>query len=160
VTGRTLVAGIGNIFFGDDGFGPEVARRLSARRWPDGVRVADYGIRGVDLAFELLEPYELVIFVDAMERGGAPGTLYTVEAEVDGAGEASIEAHAMTPRRVLSSAQAMGARLGRAIVVGCEPETLESMGLSPRVAAAVGPAAAMVERLVGAGARELESGRR
>jgi hydrogenase maturation protease len=150
---RVLVAGIGNIFLGDDGFGSETARRLMGRVWPEGVRVADFGIRGIDLAFALLEPYELVIFVDATRRGGEPGTLYLIEPDLDTVECGGIEAHAMTPERVLASAHAMGARLGRILIVGCEPESLEGIGLTPRVAAAVEGAMAIVE----ATARELES---
>ena len=76
---RILIAGIGNIFLGDDAFGVEVARRLVRRRLPDGVRVVDFGIRGLDLTYALLDGYEAVILVDAAPRGGPPGTLYVLE---------------------------------------------------------------------------------
>ena len=109
----------------------------------------DFGIRGVDLAFALLEPWDLVIFIDATQRCGEPGTLYTIEPDLTALGDGAIEAHTMTPERVLASARAMGAQFGRVLVVGCEPESLASMGLSPRVGAALDAAEAMVERLVG-----------
>src|SRR6516225_7125141 len=87
---RILVAGIGNIFLGDDAFGVEVARRLAARPQPDGVRVADFGIRGIDLTYALLDGYETVILVDATPRGGQPGTLYVIEPDVGGPAESGV----------------------------------------------------------------------
>jgi hydrogenase maturation protease len=154
-----LIAGIGNIFLGDDAFGSEVARRLLGRAWPDNVRVVDFGIRGVDLTFALLENYDTVILIDAVPRGGAPGTLYTIEPDLDSLDETGIEAHSMNPARVLASARSMGARFGRILIVGCEPapKTVDpegegSMGLSAPVAAAVEEAARIVERLVESGA--------
>ena len=156
----TLIAGIGNIFLGDDAFGSEVARRLLARPCPESVKVVDFGIRGFDLMFALLEGYETVILVDATPRGGAPGTLYTIEAdlsELDRAapGDAAFETHGMNPMRVLAAAKAMGARLGRIFVVGCEP-TPESvdpdgpgvMGLSDAVRNAVDESVRVIETLV------------
>ena len=157
MTPSILIGGIGNIFFGDDAFGSEVARRLLARPWPENVRVADFGIRGVDLTFALLENYDAVILIDAVPRGGPPGTLYTIEPDLDSLdGEAAgIEAHAMHPLRVLASARAMGARFGSIYIVGCEPdpETVDpdgpgAMGLSAPVEAAVAEAVRIVERLV------------
>ncbi len=81
---RILIAGIGNIFLGDDAFGVEVVRRLSrsARKLPDEVRIVDFGIRGFDLAYALMEGYEVAILVDATPRGGVPGTLYTIEPDL------------------------------------------------------------------------------
>jgi hydrogenase maturation protease len=150
-----LVAGIGNIFLGDDAFGSEVARRLLERAWPDDVRVVDFGIRGIDLTFALLDGPETVILIDATPRGGAPGTLYTIEPELSTLDGGAIEAHSMDPVKVLAAAKAMGARFGRIYVVGCEPtpETVDadgpgSIGLSPPVAAAVGDAVRIVERLL------------
>jgi hydrogenase maturation protease len=154
---RILVAGIGNIFLGDDAFGSEVARRLAVRELPDEVRVVDFGIRGFDLAYALLDGYEVTIFVDATPRGEAPGTLYTIEpdlGELDGLdGEAAlVETHGMNPLKVLSMVKSMGGKFGRILLVGCEPAPLESeeghMGLSEPVEAAVEEAVGLVESLV------------
>jgi hydrogenase maturation protease len=149
-----LVAGIGNIFLGDDGFGVEVARRLAQRPVPDGVRVIDFGIRGLDLTYALLDGYEAVILVDAVPRGGEPGTLYVIEPdpagpEPDGL---SVEPHNLDPARVLRLVTAMGGRLNRLLVVGCEPGVpgdVEEMsaGLSDPVRAAVDEAVPLVESL-------------
>lgn len=159
---RILVAGIGNIFLGDDAFGVEVVRRLSRRALPDYVRVADYGIRGLDLAYALLDDYELVILVDAMGRGGDPGTLYLLEPEIAGDSAphaALVDAHAMNPMRVLEMVRSLGGQLRRVLVVGCEPETLGdefegAMGLSAPVESAIDGALAMVESLIAKMARE------
>ena len=150
-----LVAGIGNIFLGDDAFGSEVARRLLARSWPSYVRVADFGIRGIDLTFALLDGYDTVILIDATQQGGPPGTLYAMEPDLSALDGGQIEAHSMHPVKVLSAAIAMGARFGRIYLVGCEPspETIDedgpgSMGLSESVAAAVEEGVRIVERLL------------
>src|SRR5262245_27716135 len=119
-----LVAGIGNIFFGDDGFGCEVARRLAAVSLPEEVCVIDFGIRGLDLAFALLDPYEQVILIDAASRGGSPGTLYVIEPALDDAEPTGVEAHSMDPVRVLAFARSLGARLGNVCIIACEPESL------------------------------------
>ena len=146
---RVLVAGIGNVFFRDDGFGVAVARRLAEDSLPAGARVADFGIRGVHLAFELLDAPDLLILVDAMARGGAPGTLYIVDPEVDSAPHAVADAHAMSPGAVFAALRGMGGTVPKARVVGCEPEDVrEGMDLSLSVARAVEPAAALVRRLV------------
>ncbi len=156
---RVLVGGIGNIFLGDDAFGSEVARRLLALPWPEGVRVVDFGIRGFDLTFALLEDYDAVILVDAVPRGGLPGTLYTMEpdlSELDRADSAaSIETHAMDPVRVLAVARSMGASLQRVFLVGCEPspETIDpegegSMELSEPVRGALEEAVHVIKELV------------
>lgn len=142
-----MVAGVGNVFLRDDGFGVQVARRLGDASLPDGVRVADYGIRAVHLAYDLLEGYDALVLVDALARGGAPGTLYVIEP--DGAvappGSAVMDAHGMTPDTVLSLFAALGGRLDRTLVVGCEPaDCSEGMELSAPVAAAVEPAVALV----------------
>ena len=152
-----LIAGIGNIFLGDDGFGSEVARQLASRRQPDEVRVVDFGIRGFDLAYALLDGYEVTIFLDATPRGGEPGTLYTIEpdlselAKLDGQ-SAMVETHGMNPMKVLAMVKAMGGQFKRILLVGCEPETLGPeeglMGLSEPVEAAVGEAVRLVESLV------------
>ena len=152
-----LIAGIGNIFLGDDGFGSEVARQLASRNLPGEVRVVDFGIRGFDLAYALMDGYEVTIFVDATPRGGEPGTLYTIEpdlselAEID-ARAATVEPHGMNPMKVLAMVKAMGGEFKRKLLVGCEPETLGPeeglMGLSEPVEAAVDGAVRLVESLV------------
>jgi hydrogenase maturation protease len=148
---RVLVAGVGNIFLGDDAFGVEVVARLARRPLPDGVRVVDFGIRGLDLTYALLDGYETVILVDAVPRGGAPGTLYVIEPE-PGTVEPGIEAHNLGPARVLGLAAALGAPLRRILQVGCElaPGEADEMHLemSPAVRAALDEAVALVERLV------------
>ncbi|MCU1455422.1 MAG: peptidase [Acidimicrobiales bacterium] len=146
---RTLVAGIGNIFNRDDGFGVEVAQRLVTRPQPDDVRVEDYGIRGVHLALELLEGYDLLVLVDAMACGEPPGTVVVVEPRVDGEAAPPLDAHRMDPRSVLAMVTEMGGEVGRVLVVGCEPADLDDgLGLSPTVAAAVDAAVGVVEDLI------------
>ena len=143
-----LIAGIGNIFLSDDAFGVEVARRLTERQWPDNVRAVDFGIRGFDLAFALLDGVDLTIFIDAMPQGGAPGTLYLMEPDTSGI-TAGFDAHSMTPGAVLQLVKTMGGNPGRILIVGCEPASCEEgMGLSHAVGAAVDDAALMVEKLV------------
>jgi hydrogenase maturation protease len=139
---KILIACVGNIFLGDDGFGVEVARSLSKRQLPEGLSVKDYGIRGFDLAYGLLDPWDLVIIVDALPRGGAPGTLYVIEPELNGRASAAINPHGMDPVRVLSLAASMGTISAQVLVAGCEPQDfgdeLEGrMGLSAPVQAAV-----------------------
>lgn len=152
-----LIAGIGNIFLGDDAFGCEVLRHLSQRAWPENVRVIDFGIRGFDLVYALLEGFDVTIFVDATPRGEAPGTLYVIEPdlnEVDAldAGAMVVETHGMNPMKVLSLVKSMGGKLNKVILVGCEPETFGPeeglMGLSEPVAGAVPGAVKLVESLV------------
>lgn len=152
-----LVAGIGNIFQSDDGFGSEVARRLlTGPPLPDGVRVVDYGIRGVHLAYELLEGYDAAILVDATRQGGDPGTIYVIEPDVDaietenGLAEAGIvDAHGMDPASVLALLRSIGGHVDRLLVVGCEPADIdEGMGLSGAVADAVEEACRVVRKLV------------
>ena len=154
---RILIACIGNIFLGDDGFGCEVARHLAARKLPGGVRLVDFGIRGFDLAYALLDGYEVTIFVDATPRGGQPGTLYTIEPDLSelselGAQAMPVEPHGMNPLKVLGMVKSMGGTFRRILLVGCEPETLGGeegqMGLSAPVEAAVGEAVRVVESLV------------
>jgi hydrogenase maturation protease len=147
---RVLVAGVGNIFFGDDGFGVEVARELAGRSLPDGVRVADFGIRGVHLAFELLDGYDVLVLVDAVPMNEEPGTLAVVEVEptLSGTGPA-LDAHSMSPAAVLSLLADLQGSVGRVLVVGCEPAVIgDGIGLSPVVAAAVPAAVDAVEALV------------
>jgi hydrogenase maturation protease len=159
-----MIAGVGNIFLGDDGFGVEVARRLADADLPDWVRVADYGISGMHLAYDLAEGFDSTILVDTTQRGGEPGTVYLIEPEPapdstgpgpdDGTGAmlasmTLLNAHGMQPDLVLSLAGTLGADAGRVLVVGCEPASLEEgIGLSAPVAAAVDDAVQMVTRLV------------
>lgn len=156
MTRRILVAGIGNIFLGDDGFGVEVVRRLAERALPDGVRVVDFGIRGMDLAYALLGDYDALIFVDAAPRGGPPGTLYVIEPRIDQEGEVPLDTHGMDPVKVLALARALGARPIPTVVVGCEPAVVLDgtaaedvlVELSAPVQAAVDEAVRLVESLV------------
>jgi hydrogenase maturation protease len=154
MTPAILVAGVGNIVLGDDGFGVEVATTLLQQQPAEDVVVRDFGIRGFDLAYALLEPWEAVILVDALPRGGQPGSLYAIEPRLEGLEEAELNPHGLDPVRVLTLAASMGTITARVFVVGCEPEDfgdeLEGrMGLSATVAAAVPPACVMVEGLVG-----------
>jgi hydrogenase maturation protease len=148
-----LVAGVGNIFLGDDGFGVEVVRRLTSVDLPSDVKVTDFGIRGVHLAYELLEGYELVILVDASPRGDAPGTLYVIEpdpvTEPDPDQGSPLDAHGMDPAAVLSLVGVLGGQVDRVLVVGCEPANAEEgMTLSPQVEAAVDQAVTLVQDLI------------
>jgi hydrogenase maturation protease len=120
---RVLVAGIGNVFLGDDGFGVRVAQRLADRGLPAGAEVRDFGIRGLDLAYALQDPYEAVVFVDAAPRGERPGTLTVLEAEPD-EDLVAMETHGMDPVQVLALARALGRVPPRVLVVACEPETI------------------------------------
>jgi hydrogenase maturation protease len=161
MTGRILVAGVGNIFLGDDGFGVEVARRLAFTEMPDGVRVADYGTSGMHLAYDMAGGYETTILVDAAPRGGPPGTLTVLEvgpedrpdlaASAGGPiqGSQLFNAHGMHPDVVFGVLEMLGAKAGRILVVGCQPASLEeSIGLSEPVAAAVDEAVRVVTKLV------------
>jgi len=159
---RILIAGIGNIFLGDDAFGVEVARRLSAREWPPNVRVADFGIRGYDLAYAILDGYDATILIDACPRGEPAGTLFVIEPDLHDLGRAgadgpeqqqvAVEAHGMDPLHVLRLAASMGGPLKRILLVGCEPGTLGpeegQMGLSSPVEAVIDEAVKLVESLV------------
>jgi len=152
-----LVAGIGNIFLGDDAFGVEVVRRMAGFTLPETVRVADFGIRGFDLAYALQDGYETIILIDACPHGQAAGTLSVIEPDLQAldspeAPQATVEAHAMNPMNVLRMARAMNIELKNVLLVGCEPATLGGeegeMGLSAPVEAAVGDAVRLVESLV------------
>jgi hydrogenase maturation protease len=146
---KTLVAGVGNIFLSDDGFGVEVARRLAGDPARDGVRVADYGIRGMHLAYELMDGYDTLILIDAVDRGGAAGTVYVIDPEVTGADAEPMDGHDMTPEAVLTVLTSLGGTLGRVVVVGCEAADLsEGIGLSPPVARAVEDAVNVVRELL------------
>lgn len=148
MTARVLVAGVGNVFLGDDGFGVEVARRLALQALPEGVRVEDFGIRGVHLAFELLEPPDLLVVVDTVSRVAAPGTLFVIEPDLEGPLPVA-DNHSMDVHAVFSQVRAMGGTLPTVRIVGCQPATLdEGMALSPPVEAAVEPALALVHKIV------------
>ncbi|MEU8774857.1 hydrogenase maturation protease [Streptomyces sp. NPDC048606] len=163
--GRVLVAGIGNFFLGDDGFGVEAVRALSARPLPAHVEVVDFGVRGVHLAYQLLDGYDTLVLVDATARGGPPGTLYLIEAEPSGAGGAGrvepgaavLDGHHMSPDAVLALLGTLCAGTDstpprRTLVVGCEPACVEEgIGLSPAVAEAVPGAVRMVLDLLADG---------
>ncbi|MER5935378.1 hydrogenase maturation protease [Streptomyces sp. NPDC002054] len=160
---RTLIAGVGNIFLGDDGFGVEVVRALAAHRLPADVEAVDIGVRGVHLAYQLLDGYDTLILIDATARGGAPGTLYLIEAGTPGGIEPSgavLDGHHMSPDAVLALLDTLCAGTGstpprRTLVVGCEPASLEEgVGLGPEVAAAVPEAVRWVLDLVHGGAPE------
>ncbi|MGV9253161.1 hydrogenase maturation protease [Streptomyces sp. NPDC003697] len=146
---RLLVAGVGNIFLGDDAFGPEVIRALGARPLPPEVRVRDFGIRGLDLAYTLLDGFKVVVLVDAAPRGHRPGTLSLVEPDLPGEAAAAVPpgAHGMDPAKVLALAARLGdGPLPRVLVLACEPELLPRddedilPGLSAPVRQAVGRA--------------------
>jgi hydrogenase maturation protease len=153
---RVLVAGIGNIFLADDGFGVEVARRLAQRQLPAGVEVKDFGIRGMDLVYALGESYDAAVFVDAVPRGAAPGTLFVIEPELElDSGEVMLDAHGMDPVKVLSLAAQLGPVPERVLVVGCEPlvrmsgDEEEIVGeLSRPVRAALDSAVELVESVL------------
>ena len=167
---RVLVAGIGNIFMADDGFGVEVARRLAQRELAPGVEVVDFGIRGMDLVYALGEGYDAAVFVDAIPRGEAPGTLCLIEPDLEGT-EPTLDVHGMDPVKVLVLARELGAVPERVLVVGCEPQVRMTgdeedvvVALSPPVLAAIDEAVAMVESvledLITTGASERRVSRR
>ena len=154
---RILIAGIGNIFLGDDGFGVEVASKLANHKFPQGVRVTDFGIRGFDLAYALMDGYETTILVDAYPGEGQPGSLFVVEPDLQnlnsaGARTGFVDPHGMNPLNVLRLAVNMGAQLKRILLVGCVPATLGpeegQMGLSEPIAAALDEAVQLVDSLV------------
>ena len=152
-----LVAGIGNIFLGDDAFGVEVVRRLAAIELPPEVRVTDFGIRGFDLAYALQDGYETTILVDACPHGQTPGTLSVIEPDLKALDDpavapATVEGHAMNPMSVLRMARAMNIEVKNILLIGCEPETLGGeegqMGLSAPVEAAVDAAVKLVQSVI------------
>jgi hydrogenase maturation protease len=150
---EVLVAGVGNVFLGDDAFGVEVVRRLAGRPLPAGVEVADFGIRGIDLTYALLDRYDAAVLVDAVARGGVPGTLYVIEPEPAADGPGLMMPHDLDPGKVLAVVRAVNGRCRRILLVGCEPESLGDeyegrMGLSETVAAAVERAVEVVASLV------------
>lgn len=136
-----LVAGVGNLFLGDDGFGPEVARMLNAVELPDDVTVVDYGIRGMHLAYDLLNGYDALVVVDALPRQGQPGDIVVLEVGPEDIGTGDFDAHGMSPTDMLASLGQLGGELPRTFVVGCEPGDIdERIGLSEPVADAVSKA--------------------
>jgi hydrogenase maturation protease len=155
---RALIAGLGNIFHGDDAFGAVVAQRLSSSAPIDGALICDFGIRGIDLVFAFLDGYELVVLVDAVSREQEPGTIYVIEPDLsrlDDDGPAQIDGHSLDPLQVLRQAARMGAKFGRVFIVGCEPASIEAgedgrIGLSAAAEAAIEPAIGRIQALVAA----------
>lgn len=161
---RILIACVGNIFLGDDGFGVEVAQRLRYRTYPEQVQVVDFGIRGVELAYTLLDGYDELVLVDVVPRGGIPGTLYLIEPDLSGistgqvaqASQVALDAHGMDPVKMLAFARMLGAQPIHTLIVGCEPAFIITdenpvdihMGLSQPVQAAVDEAVKMLDSLV------------
>jgi hydrogenase maturation protease len=147
---RVLVAGVGNLFLGDDGFGPEVVRRLAEQgTLPPAVRVVDYGIRGMHLAYDLLDAYDTLVLVDALPGRDAPGEVVVLEVGADDLGHGDFDAHGMNPVAMLASLDRLGGTLPATFVVGCRVvEMDEAIGLSAPVAAAVPAAVAAVRALV------------
>ena len=162
MTTQILVAGIGNIFMGDDAFGCEVAGDLAMRGMGEGVLVRDFGICSYDLAYAMTEGYEVVIMVDAVRRGEAPGTVFLIEVSPSDIEQLAgpPDAHGMNPATALQLAQALGGETQRLFVVGCEPAVLEAdaIGLSDTVRNAVPEAIRMVEELVQELTRESHTG--
>ncbi|MCU1281266.1 MAG: hybD [bacterium] len=157
---RTLIAGVGNVFLGDDGFGCEVARRLLAGPQPEGVSVVDFGIRGVHLAFELTSGYDAIIIVDAVARGGPAGTLYVIDPELGDGGEPVADAHGIDLGAVFAMSRTLGTPPARVVVVGCEAGVLEErIGLSEELIRAIAPAVALVHTLLNDGTCAVEGGR-
>jgi hydrogenase maturation protease len=156
---RTLVAGVGNIFLTDDGFGVEVASRMAGRELPEGVELVDYGIRGVHLAYQLLDGYDLLVLVDAAPHGQSPGTVSLLEVDQGRVAESAdavaqgesplVDAHGLEPGAILSMLGSLGGQVPTVLVVACEPESVEEgLGLRPVVEAAVPQAIALVEQVV------------
>jgi hydrogenase maturation protease len=162
--GRLLIAGVGNIFLGDDGFGVEVASRLASAGLPDWAHVVDYGIRGMHLAYDLANGYDSMILIDATARGGDPGTIYVIEPDLSAAaqpadedaalaGGALLNAHGMQPDVVFGMLGMLDAGSRQVLVVGCEPASVDyGMGLSEPVRAAVDEAVRIVLDLVASAA--------
>ena len=153
---RILIAGVGNIFCGDDAFGVEVAQALSKGPLPEGVQVVDFGIRSYDLAFAFTDSYDAVLLVDACSRGEKPGTVFLIEPELgqlSGLEAGPLDAHSLDPFRVLQMASGLGPLPERLYIIGCEPASLESeeghIGLSQPVRAAVPEALEIIGRLLG-----------
>lgn len=152
MTGRVLVAGIGNIFLTDDGFGSEVARRLLSAPLPPHVTVTDYGIRGMHLAYDLLDGYDALVLVDAVPHQAAPGHVVVLAVGPEDIGGGEFDTHGMEPTAVLANLGALGGDLPPTYIVGCQPDDVgEGIGLRPAVAAAVEEAVALVTALLDQG---------
>ena len=158
MTGRTLVAGVGNVFLRDDAFGVEVVRLLAGHPVPDGVQIRDFGIRGVHLAYDLLDGCDLFVLVDAAARGEPPGTVTVLEVEVPEAGSLAspvIDAHGLAPDDIFALLATLGGRPGRSLVVACEPADVSAgMGLSEPVREALPHAVRTVEEIIASVAGE------
>ncbi len=165
MTSGILIAGIGNIFKGDDAFGVEVVTRLAKRPLPNGVKVVDFGIRGIDLTYALMDGYGAAVMVDTMQRGEKPGTVSLIEPEpapTEDPAELNFSPHDLDPAKVLRLARLLGGACPRLLVIACEPLTFGdedgAMGLSAPVAAAVEPAVTAAEVLVRRLLREQAAG--
>jgi len=158
MTGRTLVAGVGNVFLRDDAFGCEVVRLLATHPVPDGVQVRDFGIRGVHLAYDLLDGCDLFVLVDAAPRGEPPGTVTVLEVEVpepDPMAGPVMDAHSLAPDAIFALLASLGGRPGRSLVVACEPADVSAgMGLSDPVSQALPHAVRTVEEILEKAARD------
>jgi hydrogenase maturation protease len=152
MTGRTLVAGVGNVFLSDDAFGVEVVRRLAEHPVPDGVQIRDFGIRGVHLVYDLLDGCDLFVLVDVAARGEPPGTVTVLEVELPDADSLTspvIDAHSLTPDDIFALLASLGGKPGRSLVVACEPADVSpGMGLSEPVLAALPHAVRAVEDIL------------
>jgi len=150
MTGRILVAGVGNVFLRDDAFGVEVVRLLAERPQPPGVQIQDYGIRGVHLVYELLDGYDLFVLIDAAPRGEAPGTVSVLEVELPSPeAQPVIDAHSLTPDAIFGLLSSLGGHPGRNLVVACEPAEVDAgMGLSDPVREALPHAVRAVEEIL------------
>lgn len=147
--GRVLVAGVGNVFLGDDGFGSEVARELARSALPAGVVVTDYGIRGMHLAYDLLDGWDRLVLIDLLPDRGRPGSVHVVEVDLASISDHAADPHGMAPQAMLSAVASMGGELPPTVLVGCEANDVgERLGLSAVVRAAVGPAVAAVLALL------------
>ena len=156
-----LVAGIGNIFLGDDGFGSEVIRRVPEHVEAPGVRIVDYGIRGVHLAYDLLDGCDALVLVDAIPGRGAPGTLHVFAADHERLTAASgLDGHAMDPQAVFATLTALGGTPPDTVVIGCEAASVdEGIGLSAAVEAAVpGAVQAVIDTVADLSARSAVRG--
>jgi len=154
MTGRTLVAGVGNVFLRDDAFGVEVIQLLARRPHPSGVEIRDFGIRGVHLVYELLDGCDLFVLVDAAARGEEPGTVTVLEVDLPGpdspdSPQPVIDAHSLTPDSIFALLSSLGGHPGRSLVVACEPADVSAgMGLSGPVRAALPHAVRAVEDII------------
>jgi len=154
---KILAAGIGNIFMGDDAFGVEVVARLMRMSWPEGVAIRDFGIRGLDLAYALMENFDAFLMIDAVPRGEEPGTLYIIDIDPDAvhADGAAFDPHSLDPLRVLQTVKSMGGSPKRVMLLGCEPRPLTedelnegSMSMSEAVTASLDEAVSMAQSLI------------